>query len=229
MSTINWYGHSAFKHSSGNVNVLFDPFFTPRSTVTPVTVGDADLVLVSHDHADHVGDSIAICKRTGAKLGAIVGTAEKLAAQGLPQQQILNGIGFNVGGTVTHKGVPVTMTQAFHSSESGAPVGYIVQMPDGVTVYHAGDTGIFSGMELWGRLYDIDVALLPVGGTFTMDGAQAALACKLLGCRHAIPMHWGTFPVLAQDTGAFEQALAQQAPNCTCHTMSPGQTLEFTV
>ena len=228
MSTITWYGHSAFKLSSGDVNVLFDPFFTPKSTVTAATVGDADLVLVSHDHADHVGDSIAICQRTGALLGAIVGTAEKLAAQGLPQSQILNGIGFNVGGTVTHKGVAVTMTQAFHSSESGAPVGYIVHMPDGLTVYHAGDTGIFSGMELWGKLYNIDVALLPVGGTFTMDGAQAALACKLLGCRHAIPMHWGTFPVLAQDTTAFEQALAKQAPACTCHTMKPGQTLEFT-
>ena len=227
MSTLTWYGHSAFKLSSGNVNVLFDPFFTPKSTVTATTVGAVDLVLVSHDHADHVGESIAICQRTGAMLGAVVGTAEKLAAQGLPQQQILNGIGFNVGGTVKHKGVAVTMTQAFHSSESGAPVGYIVQMPDGLTVFHAGDTGIFSGMELWGRLYDIDVALLPVGGTFTMDGAQAALACKLLGCRHAIPMHWGTFPVLAQDTRAFEQALTQQVPTCTCHTMKPGQSLDF--
>ena len=227
MSAITWYGHSAFKLASNGVNVLLDPFFTPKSTVTADTVGEADLVLVSHDHGDHVGDCVAICKRTGAMLGAIVGTAEKLAAQGLPQNQILNGIGFNVGGTVSHKGVAVTMTQAFHSSESGAPVGYIVRMPDGLTVYHAGDTGIFASMELWGQLYDIDVALLPVGGTFTMDGAQAALACKLLGCRHAIPMHWGTFPVLAQDTTAFAQALAKQAPNCTCHTMSPGQTLEF--
>ena len=212
MSTITWYGHSAFKLASDGVSVLLDPFFTPKSTVTADTVGEADLVLVSHDHGDHVGDCVAICKRTGAMLGAIVGTAEKLAAQGVPQNQILNGIGFNVGGTVSHKGVAVTMTQAFHSSESGAPVGYIVRMPDGLTVYHAGDTGIFAGMKLWGQLCDIDVALLPVGGTYTMTVDEAAAYAAAVAPQKAIPTHYGPVVGTAEDGKKFAAALQKLAP-----------------
>lgn len=191
------------------------------------TLGPVDLVLVTHDHSDHVGEAVEVCRRSGAMLGAIVGTAGKLVAAGVPQAQILNGIGFNMGGTVSHKGVNVTMTQAYHSSDSGAPAGYIVRMPDGLTVYHAGDTCVFSGMELWGRLYSIDVALLPVGGVFTMDARQAALACKLLGCKAVIPMHWGTFPVLAQNTAAFKEALQKQHLSCTCVDMGVGETVSF--
>ena len=119
------------------------------------------------------------------------------------------------------------MTQAYHSSDSGSPAGYIVRMPDGLTVYHAGDTCIFSGMELWGQLYDIDVALLPVGGVFTMDARQAALACKLLGCKAAIPMHWGTFPVLAQNAACFKVELERMKLACRCMEMAPGETVSF--
>jgi L-ascorbate metabolism protein UlaG (beta-lactamase superfamily) len=96
-----------------------------------------------------------------------------------------------------------------------------------VTVYHAGDTCVFSGMELWGRLYDIDVALLPVGGVFTMDARQAALACKLLHCKAVIPMHWGTFPVLAQNTAEFKAELDKQHLTCACEPMTPGATVSF--
>ena len=180
MTEITWFGHSAFRISCGGKHLFIDPFFTPASTVTAETCGPADVVLVTHDHADHVGDAAAICARTGAMLGAIVGTAEKLVAQGVPQAQLLNGIGFNMGGTVEHAGFAVTMIPAFHSSESGCPAGYIIRTPDGLTVYHAGDTCLFSGMALWGQLYPLDVALLPVGGVFTMDARQAAQACALL-------------------------------------------------
>jgi L-ascorbate metabolism protein UlaG (beta-lactamase superfamily) len=227
MSTITWYGHSAFKISTEKSSVIIDPFFTPDCGHTAETVGDADLVLVTHDHADHVGDAVALCRRTGAELGAIVGTAEKLVAAGVPEEQILNGIGFNMGGTLRCKDMLVTMTQAYHSSDSGAPAGYIVRMPDGLVVYHAGDTCIFSGMELWGQLYDIDVALLPIGGVFTMDAEQAALACKLLRCRTVIPMHWGTFPVLAQNTANFKTALDKLQLPCSCADMRIGETLHF--
>ena len=184
-------------------------------------------MLVTHDHADHVGDAVAICKDTGAMLGAIVGTAQKLEAAGVPSAQLLNYIGFNMGGTVAHAGFEFTMTQAYHSSESGSPAGYIIRTPDGKHIYHAGDTCIFAGMELWGRLYPIDVALLPMGGVFTMDARQAALACKLLGCKQVIPMHWGTFPVLAQDTEAFKAELARVAPGCTCIDLLPGQSVQI--
>ena len=176
MSDIRWLGHSAFKISCNGAHVVIDPFLAPQLGFTVADVGHADLVLVTHDHGDHVGAAADICQATGAMLGAVVGTAHKAAA-GLPDSQILNGIGFNIGGTVTHKGISVTMTQAFHTSDSGCPTGYIVRMPDGLTVYHSGDTCVFGDMALWGQLYHIDVALLPIGGVFTMDAPQAAMAC----------------------------------------------------
>ncbi len=227
MSEITWYGHSAFKISAPQAHVLIDPFFTPASGVTVESLGPVDMLLVTHDHGDHVGEAVNICRKTGAMLGAIVGTAGKLAEDGVPEAQILNGIGFNMGGIMEHKGIKATMTQAFHSSDSGAPAGYIIEMPDGLVVYHAGDTCIFSGMELWGQLYHIDVALLPIGGVFTMDARQAALACKLLGCKSVIPMHWGTFPVLAQSAEYFQEQVAKLCPDCDCIAMRPGQSLSF--
>lgn len=227
MSDITWFGHSAFKISTPDARVIIDPFFAPSAGVTVDDAGDVDIVLVTHDHGDHVGDAVSLCQRTGAHLGAIVGTAAKLGEAGVPSAQIINGIGFNMGGTVSCKGVDITMTQAYHSSDSSSPAGYIVRMPDGLTVYHAGDTCVFSGMELWGQLYDIDVALLPVGGVFTMDARQAALACKLLRCKAAVPMHWGTFPVLAQNAACFKVELEHMKLSCRCVEMAPGETVSF--
>ena len=182
--SVTWYGHSNFKVSCGDVTVFIDPFFThnPSCPVTWNEAGKPDLVLVTHDHGDHTGDAVAICKSSGATCGCIVGTAERLIDAGMPQASIPAGIGFNIGGTIEVKGVRVTMTQAFHTSESGAPAGYVVTMPDGFTFYHAGDTGLFSSMELIGSLYPLDLALLPVGGFFTMDGLQAAHAAHAGGC-----------------------------------------------
>ena len=113
MSDITWFGHSAFKISAPDAQVIIDPFFAPSARVSSSAAGDVDIVLVTHDHGDHVGDAVSLCRRTGAQLGAIVGTAGKLAEAGVPQEQILNGIGFNMGGTLTHKGVSMTMTQAY--------------------------------------------------------------------------------------------------------------------
>ena len=134
MSTITWYGHSAFKIACNGASCVIDPFFAPRWGQNPAEVGEPDMVLVTHDHGDHVGDAVSICKKTGAMLGAVVGTATKLANAGVPEAQILNGIGFNIGGTLTVKGISVTMTQAFHSSDSSVPVGYILRMPDGLVI-----------------------------------------------------------------------------------------------
>lgn len=227
MSILTWYGHSAFKIQCGNASVLIDPFFWPATGLSAKDVGKVDLVLVSHDHGDHVGDTVSICKNTGAMLGAVVGTAESLRARGVPDKQIFNGIGFNIGGTLECAGIKATMTQAFHTSDSGAPVGYIITMPDNKVFYHAGDTGIFASMKLLGRLYPLDVALLPIGGVFTMDAYQAANACALLNCPAVVPMHWGTFPVLAQSTDQFRAQLAKVHPQCQCLDMKPGQAREI--
>ncbi|MDO4970345.1 MAG: metal-dependent hydrolase [Comamonadaceae bacterium] len=224
MSSITWFGHSAFRLRCGDASVLIDPFFTAPEQAKAAQEGGVDLVLVTHDHGDHVGDAVAICRKSGATLGAVVGTAEKLAAKGVPGDRVLS---FNMGGTVSCKGVSVTMVPAYHTSESGSPVGYIITMPDGLTVYHAGDTSIFSGMALWGKLYKIDVALLPIGGWYTMDARQAAMACGLLKCQSVVPMHWGTFPVLAQSTDAFAEELKTSAPACTLIGMLPGDTVEL--
>lgn len=208
MITLTWHGHSAFSITSPTRTVLIDPWFdgNPSAQKTAENV-EADLVLVTHDHGDHVGQALEICQRTGAKLGCIVELAAKLKAQGLADEQVLNGIGFNIGGTVTYEGISVTMVQATHSCEVGVPVGYIIRLEDGYTVYHAGDTGLFSSMALWGKLYKIDLALLPIGGVFTMDAAQAAMAAMMLRCNKVIPMHWGTFPALAQNVDAFKKEL----------------------
>lgn len=227
MSTITWYGHSAFKMETAAVSILVDPFFTDPAMKELAVRSGVDLVLVTHDHGDHVGSCVEICKQTGAELGCIVGTAEKLVSAGVPAKQVVGGVGFNMGGTIECCAAKVTMIPAFHSSDSGMPAGYIITMPDGLTVYHAGDTCLFSAMSLWSKLYPIDVALLPVGGFYTMDAKQAAMACGLLKCSTVIPMHWGTFPALAQSTEEFEQLVAARVPSCRCITMKPGESLDF--
>lgn len=226
MSELLWYGHSAFKISAGGASVVIDPFFPPGSKFSWRDVGAVDLVLVTHDHGDHVGDALEICRNCGALLGCVVGTGEKLLHGGLAPSQLVNGIGFNIGGTIEHQRIAVTMTQAFHSSDSGVPTGFIIKMPDQSTFYHAGDTGIFQTMALLGELYPLDMALLPIGGCFTMDAYQAAAACRLLHSRKVVPMHWGTFPVLTQNPNDFAELVRQTVPGCQCIVMAQGQTIE---
>jgi len=227
--TVQWFGHSNFMVATEGFRVLIDPFFdgNPSTKQSWINISPPDLVLVTHDHGDHVGNAIEICAKYGVKLGCVVGTGKALVQRGLPKELLLNGNGFNIGGTLTIGSAKVTMTQAFHSSDSGVPVGYIVEMPGGLTWYHAGDTGIFSSMELFPQLYSIDLALLPIGGVYTMCPKQAALACRLLQCKSVIPMHWGTFPVLEQNTDTFRKHLANNAPTCHTYDMKLDEMIEI--
>ena len=226
---VQWFGHSNFMVATEGFRVFIDPFFdgNPSTKQSWNDILPPDLVLVTHDHGDHVGNAIEICAKCGAKLGCVVGTGKALIQRGLPKELLLNGNGFNIGGTLTIGGAKVTMTQAFHSSDSGVPVGYIVEMPGGLTWYHAGDTGIFASMELFPQLYSIDLALLPIGGVYTMCPKQAALACRLLQCKSVIPMHWGTFPVLEQNTDTFRKHLASNASTCRIYDMQPDEMIEI--
>lgn len=227
MARITWFGHSCFRVETMGQNILIDPFFPPGGGYTWQDAGKIDLVLVTHDHGDHVGDTVAICAKWQASVGCMVGTAQALIKKGVAERLILNGIGFNIGGTLDYNGVRVTMTQAFHSSDSGAPAGYILRLEDGPVIYHAGDTGIFSSMRLLGELYGIGIAMLPIGGVFTMDAYQAAAAAELIKADIVIPMHWGTFPVLAQSPDEFCKDLGVRAPSCRCEVMPKGQPVEF--
>lgn len=227
--SVTWHGHSNFQIAADGVNILIDPFFTgnPSAITTWDAVPRPDLTLVTHDHGDHVGDAVAICMAAGALCGCAVGTAERLIAAGLSPDLVPGGIGFNIGGSIEVGGARVTMTQAFHTSDSGAPAGYIITLPGGFTIYHAGDTGIFQSMALLGEIYPIDLALLPIGGFFTMDAFQAAHAARLLKAKTVTPMHWGTFPVLASTPDEFMVRLQETAPGTRPVIMHPGETVHF--
>ncbi len=225
---ITWNGHSNIMIRGKNTSVLIDPFFAYDKLVPKnwQELLPLDLVLITHDHADHVGSAIDICKQTGASLGCIFGTAQKLQQEGLPEALTLNSSGFNIGGTIAHKDIKVTMTPAMHSSNSAAPAGYIIHI-DGKNIYHSGDTCIFSDMALFAELYPLDLALLPIGGVFTMDARQAAKACQLLQVPKVIPLHFHTFPALEQSTDAFKETLLSYAPSCTCIDLKQGQSFEL--
>lgn len=223
---ITWLGHSAFRIVTSEPDskvVLIDPFLdgNPTASAGSASMDRVDVILVTHDHADHTGQVVEIATRTGAMVVGVYDTLQVLIGRGLPQEQ---SVGMNIGGTVQLAGIKAKMVQAMHSSASGVAAGYIVTLADGFCLYHAGDTGLFASMELFARFHRIDLALLPIGGHFTMDPEQAAYACKLLAAAQVIPMHWGTFPVLEQNTSAFAEQLSRLAPDTRLHSLAPGQT-----
>lgn len=198
---LQWLGHSAFLLTTDQgKRVLIDPFLsgnpvTPESFKDP---DDIDVILLTHGHDDHTADAIPIAKKTGAKVVSIVELSHLLKRDGLPEQQALE---MNMGGTVRLDDIRVTMTSARHSSSwkgeyAGDPAGFVIET-SGRRIYHAGDTAIMGDFKLYGELYKPDIALLPIGDHYTMGPADAALACELLQPGHAVPMHYGTMPVLA--------------------------------
>ncbi len=229
MIKLTWHGHANFQIVSPEVSIIIDPWFKGNPSVSYGIdkCEKVDLVLITHDHFDHLGDAVEVCNKFSAYVGAVVETAEKLKNLGISEDRILNGIGFNIGGTIDFKGVKITMVQAVHTSGTGVPVGYILRFEDGYCIYHAGDTGLFSSMELFGELYSIDLALLPIGGIFTMDPTQAAYACKLLKCKSVIPMHWGSFPILEKDTNRFAEELKRLNVDCKIIPIAPGESVEL--
>jgi L-ascorbate metabolism protein UlaG (beta-lactamase superfamily) len=211
--------------------IFIDPWIT-NNPLCPIKLEDidkADLVLVTHDHFDHSANVADIANKTGATVVGCPETVGKLkTGQGLAEGQVVFwGIGMNVGGTARVGEISITMTQAFHSSETGVPTGYIVKLEDGTTIYHAGDTGIFSSMKLLGELYSIDIALLPIGSCFTMDPVQAAHAVKLIKPKRVIPMHYRTFPILEQDASLFASLVKEKTPDVEIIVLAPGEAYEL--
>jgi L-ascorbate metabolism protein UlaG (beta-lactamase superfamily) len=224
---VKWLGHAACQITTGAGKViLVDPWITgnPACTIKKEDITRADIILVTHDHSDHLGSDIPdLVKATGATVIAQPELTAALQASGVSSGNILFGMGMNIGGQVEVAGIKVTMTQAHHSSTAGDPVGYIIILEDGKTIYHAGDTGIFAGMGLLGTLYPIDLALLPIGSVFVMDPLQAAHSLTLLKPKKAVPIHYGTFPILVQSADEFIRLAAEKAPDVMVEAIRPGQ------
>jgi L-ascorbate metabolism protein UlaG (beta-lactamase superfamily) len=194
---ITFLGHAAVL-IEGSKTVLVDPFLTgnPVASITPDDVKKCDLVIVTHDHGDHLGDAFDICKKTGAVLVSVHELAVTAESSGIKAE------GMNVGGTIDAAGVTIHMTTAQHSSEHGHQVGVVLEL-DGHSLYHAGDTGLFSDMKLIGEFLKPELAFLPIGDRYTMGERSAAKAVEFLGVSKVIPIHYGTFPILTGDPQRF--------------------------
>ena len=227
-TTIKWLSHSFFSITTSRGKVILTDPWIAGNPLCPVKLDDlnkVDIILVTHDHFDHCGNAADISKKTG---GVVIGQPETVGrlktGLSLPEGNVVHGgIGMNIGGSTTIDGITITMTQAFHSSETGAPCGYIIKLEGGTTIYHAGDTGIFGSMRTLADIYPIDLALLPIGGCFTMDPIQAAAALKLLKPRKVIPMHYKTFPILEQDAKRFVDLAKKEAPGVEVIVLEPGE------
>jgi L-ascorbate metabolism protein UlaG (beta-lactamase superfamily) len=223
---VNYLGHSAFLIEGRN-RILVDPFLTgnPRASTTPDKV-QCDIICVTHGHSDHLGDTVEIARRTGATVACIVEMSDYLEKCGVKS------LGFNMGGPAKILDSSITLVPAFHSSSIGAPgLEFSAAMPVGVVidsgkvVYHAGDTCVFGDMKLIGQMYKPDLALLPIGGFFTMDAKQAAMAVDLIKPKTVVPMHYNTWPPIEQDPKEFER-LVKKSSKTKVVIMQPGESLE---
>jgi L-ascorbate metabolism protein UlaG (beta-lactamase superfamily) len=228
---LTWLGHAAFRITtkSGAV-ILVDPWIqTNPMTPEPLKkLGRVDTMLVTHGHFDHIADAVDIGKKFKPQVVAIFETCAWLESKG-----VANTNAMNKGGTQRVGEISVTMVNAIHSCGikdgdqiiyGGEACGYVIRLPGGLTIYHAGDTCVFGDMKIIGELYSPDVALLPIGDHFTMGPREAALAVKLLGVKHVVPMHFGTFPPLV---GRPEElrGLTQDISGLTIRALKPGESL----
>jgi len=225
MATLTWLGHASFRlDTDGGKRIYVDPWLSgPTCPDAERDPDRADVIVVTHGHGDHSGDAVSLQKKTGATVVGMVELMGWYAANGAPEDRV---IGFNKGGTIEVEGVRFTMTNAFHSSSApdgsyaGEPAGIVVRA-DGKSIYFAGDTCVFGDMQLIARLYEPDVAVLPIGDHYTMGPEQAALALELLGNPRCVPCHWGTFPIL---TGTPDRLAA--ITTSLVEKIQPGESVE---
>ena len=212
---ITWLGHSGIK-IKGSKTVIIDPFLTgcPSASATPDEITEADVVIVTHYHSDHLGDAFAICKQTGATCVGIHEIAVDAEAEGITAE------GMNIGGTIDAQGVKVHMVQALHSAEKGDPAGVVIEM-DGKKIYHAGDTGLTYDMKLIGEFFKPDLSFIPIGDRYTMGIPSAAKAVEFVQTKKVIPIHYNTFPIVSADPEEFKKRVGDKAEVII---LKPGET-----
>lgn len=223
---IRYLGHSAFAIEAGGKTALIDPFLTgnPKAAASAGEVV-ADAILLTHGHGDHLGDTVAIAKRTGATVVAIVELANELAADG-----VADVCDPNIGGTVDLGWLQVRLTPAWHTSTTPAgtvntPAGLVIEVA-GKRIYHLGDTALFSDLALPARRAPIDLAIVPIGGHYTMDRHDAVIACELVGAPRVIPCHYDTFPPIETDSAAFK-ADVEAGGMATVDVLAPGEAISL--
>ena len=235
---IKFHGHACFELTDGDATLVVDPFLKPNNPAAVHTADEVDAthVALTHGHADHIADAVGLCKRTGAPAVAIVELANWLGEHGVEET-----FDPNLGGTVRFDWGWVKLVQAFHTNTApgsqdapfsategtaiGTPAGLVIEI-GGKRIYHAGDTCLFGDMELIARRTPVDVAILPIGGHYTMDRHDAAFAAGLIGAATVIPCHYDTFPPIETDADAFKSEVEDQSSSEVV-ILAPGETHEL--
>jgi L-ascorbate metabolism protein UlaG (beta-lactamase superfamily) len=204
---INYLGHSCFLIAVDSLKILIDPFISgnPNIQINPLSI-NPDIILVSHDHEDHLGDTINIAKSSNCDVICISDLAKELS------KYKIHVIGGNIGGTIKYKSLDITFVKAEHSSKTGVCVGYVIKTKE-KTFYFAGDTGVFYDMKTIKELYNPEIVFLPIGGVYTMDPKQAAYAIKLLEPKVVVPMHYETFEVLTGTPKDLQKIITEEKIN----------------
>jgi L-ascorbate metabolism protein UlaG (beta-lactamase superfamily) len=224
--TVTWFGHASFGLEVGDSKLLIDPFLkdNPVSTIKPEDV-EADFILVSHGHGDHVGDAVEIAKRTGATVITNAEIASWFQDKGIPAHAQ------HIGGGFHHPFGYLKLTLALHGSrlpdgsDGGNPAGFLLATEEGEKIYFACDTGLFGDMRLIGE-EGVDLAVLPIGDNYTMGPEDALRAVKLLQPKHVIPVHYNTWDVIAQDPLTWTERVKAETTS-TPHLLQPGETFSL--
>ncbi|HKO04897.1 MAG TPA: metal-dependent hydrolase [Candidatus Acidoferrales bacterium] len=228
---ITWLGHSAFRITTASGKaILIDPFLSgnPLCPENEKKQPRVDAILLTHGHGDHLGDTLELARQHKPAIVCIYELSLWLGSKGAA-----NLVGMSKGGTTKVADADVTMTHAFHSSSVsdggklvyvGEPAGFIVRLPGGLSVYHAGDTGVFGDMKLIAELYQPEVACLPIGDFYTMGPREAAMAIRLLSVKHVLPMHYATFPPLTGRPSHVRE-LTKDIAGLEINELKPGETL----
>ncbi len=230
---LTFLGHATFRIvTEQGLKLWIDPWLdNPQAPASIRDDMDADIILITHAHSDHMGNCIEMASSSSTEVIAIHEIQQYLLTKGLP-----NVTGMNIGGSYSTKGITITMVPAIHSSSiqdegeliyGGEAAGFIITLENGSTkIYHAGDTALYGDMAMIGTLYRPTVALLPIGDHYVMGPKEAAYACRLLSPKIVVPMHYGTFPVLTGTAREFERELKAQHSDANLAAMAPGETIE---